>query len=53
MTFRSPTDIGRARQLTTPSSSTLLNNIETFLLKWQTAERDGTRIITGKHKLMP
>ena len=48
MTFRSPTDIGRARQLTTPSSSTLLNNIETFLLKWQTAEHNGTRIITDK-----
>ena len=48
MVFRVPSDIGKTRQKTSPSSSELFSNIENFMTKWLDAEYDGNKIITDK-----
>ena len=48
MVFRSPSDIGKTRQVPTPSCGQLLSNLEIFITKWLNAEYDNSKIITDK-----
>lgn len=46
MVFRSPTDIGKQRTKTTPTSSIILKQLNDFIRKWQPCNINGWRIIT-------
>ena len=48
MTFRSSADIGKTRQMSTPTSSVLLNNIENCVMKWQAAQHEDCKMLTDK-----
>ena len=51
LVFRSPTDIGKTRQSSTPDSGEIMQNLDDFVKKWSNCDYKGWRLFNNKLEL--